>query len=660
MLRRVAWALSLALTLLLVQSTFWTAHVPWVLKIVVAATIVFAAIRPGHALLVVAAFIPLSHAATTRVWQAYPFGLSEALTLAFLSGFLWSRRPGSSARRQAPDAVALPAHLLGLVIVASCLVHLAFLQVWQNYPLPFATKVVDFLATEYLTTIRDSRFWLDGLGFVTIAAHLLEGVALMLCARTLCREQPALGRRVTNVVIAAGAGAALLSLASVANWALSRNVTIAAAVASQRWASPAIPSLNTAGGYFVLVAFVAIGTAVASRSRWRWLLPSLAVVLCLTAMSLTRTRAATVAGLVTIFAFGAWGLARRFSLRPVQTLLLAGAVGVAAGVVLVVFNPLDILADRRIDAVRWRVLYAQTAFRMIALRPFFGVGPGQYQTNWRALAPEIVQESHREAEAHNNFLWLAAEFGLVGLGLVLWLLAGALARVWTRLNSGPLDYWFLGVAAGLTTFVVTWLSWQPLSIPQAGFTFWILLGVVVGCSGEPVPRMQTGWRRTLSRIAVAVAVAFVVGSIPVRARQAIAEVDMVRVSYGFENWSIGPDGMRARRTGPRATFFMWSAAREIAFDVAAVPDSPPEGVEVDLLVNGRLVQQLSIRGKGRQFVQMRSPETGDRVWRIDLRVTPAASGGTGNPGANRARPGVRVGEIAMSLTGSESDRRIRD
>jgi len=69
--RRVGWAASLVLVLLLGQSALSTGHVPWPLKILVVAVAVLAAIRPGHALVIVAGLAPLGHVMVTSIPGAY-------------------------------------------------------------------------------------------------------------------------------------------------------------------------------------------------------------------------------------------------------------------------------------------------------------------------------------------------------------------------------------------------------------------------------------------------------------------------------------------------------------------------------------------------------------------------------------------------------------
>ena len=97
-----------AVTLVLFQSLFWAAHVPWLLKVGVAAVAVVSVVSPPSGLLVVAGLSPLGYMLTTRVTDAYPARLTEAIALAFLRGIRGVEPPEAirPARVQPPACPA--------------------------------------------------------------------------------------------------------------------------------------------------------------------------------------------------------------------------------------------------------------------------------------------------------------------------------------------------------------------------------------------------------------------------------------------------------------------------------------------------------------------------------------------------------------------------
>lgn len=149
--------------------------------------------------------------------------------------------------------------------------------------------------------------------------------------------------------------------------------------------------------------------------------------------------------------------------------------------------------------MKGRLLIWQTAREMIAAHPIIGIGTGtfgaQYQP-YRALVFEQLKEpastypagepSYNETgQAHNDYLQLAAENGLVGLALFLGLVGLCYAAGWRLLRewSGKekreggllLCGLLAGMAATLTHAAVDF----PLNQPVAALLFWLAIGTVL-------------------------------------------------------------------------------------------------------------------------------------------------------------------------------------
>jgi O-antigen ligase len=152
-------------------------------------------------------------------------------------------------------------------------------------------------------------------------------------------------------------------------------------------------------------------------------------------------------------------------------------------------------------SVKGRLLIWQTAREMIAAHPIIGIGTGtfgaQYQP-YRALVFEKLQDpastypasepSYNEAgQAHNDYLQLAAENGLVGLGLFVGLVCLCFFYGWRLLRkcSSPLlftPYPFpllCGVLAGMAALLTHAAVDFPLNQPVAALLFWLAIGTVL-------------------------------------------------------------------------------------------------------------------------------------------------------------------------------------
>ncbi len=645
-------ALQLAAVILLAQSLFWTARVPFVLKLATAALGVLAYARPGEALLVVIGLLPFTYVLTTRVWDAHPLALAEALVLAFLAGYLTRSWRWRDTGRIRPDALSTPAWVLALVLLASCAVQATVVRVWHDYPLAYAWTFLTYLARDYLTTVPDGRPWVQGQSFVTVPALLLEGAGLLLAVRALCRARPGFDGRVLRVLVLAGAGAAVLTMADVADAAM-RGVSVVSALSGKsRWTT-FIPSLNTGGAYFVAIAFVAFGLAATWKPR---AVPILAGALALLAMWLTKTSSAVLAAFGTATAGLVWLAAIRTGvLTSRKVAVLAALAALTVAVVVVALNPMGVLSERAYLSLHLRVLFADAALRMLGAHPLFGVGPAQYGLEFPRFASSELLGYYARAGAHDNFLWIAAEFGLVGLGAFLWLLGRALTQVWGRLRDDPRNLLVLGLAGAVMAFVLTWLSWQPLEVPIVAYTFWVLLGVAShpGAGADAARSLDqpgvvgTRWRRG----ALAVLVVLVVASVPFRARQAIEAVDFSRVTYGFHLWETEGLDTRYRWTGARATFFVPSTVRAVALPLRAPFDPTRLGedaFEVRVFVNRQRVGLARLADDRWQQLRVPAPADAehDRVWRVDLEVSPTWRPARLLPGSTDPRVlGVKVGEI---------------
>lgn len=285
-----------------------------------------------------------------------------------------------------------------------------------------------------------------------------------------------------------------------------------------------------------------------------------------------------------------------------------------------------------------RALFAETALRMFGSAPVTGVGIGQYRVRYLELASPDLFRSVLRGDAHNYFLWLGAELGVIGLASFVWLLGAALAGIWSQVRSPHSARGFLATSVGLAAFVITWLVGQPLAVPQVAYTFWIVVGMASAPSTAIERSSEGDSNRSLSTKLALAAALFVVVSIPIRASRALAEIDLSRVAYGVDNWRTGGDGVRFRWSGPRATFFMRSSVRAIEIPVAANPPSVREGFQIEVAVEGNVASRLTLHDRRWHSVRINAPAARRRFWRIDLRTSPIE-------GPNRRI--LRVGEIAV-------------
>ncbi len=131
---------------------------------------------------------------------------------------------------------------------------------------------------------------------------------------------------------------------------------------------------------------------------------------------------------------------------------------------------------------RGRLAMWRHTLDLIRDHPLLGVGPGSWK---RAYPPydqrAMIRRDSSPRRPHNDYLWIAAEHGLLGLAIYFWLLLAAFRRLLTMARSPDP---FLRLAAPL--FALTLLSTLghavfsfPKEQPQAAMFPYLLFGIII-------------------------------------------------------------------------------------------------------------------------------------------------------------------------------------
>jgi len=213
----------------------------------------------------------------------------------------------------------------------------------------------------------------------------------------------------------------------------------------QPWASSMEPLTA------LVLPFLYSGVLFGRRSLSGYWLICVLFVLCLLGVVLTFSRESWLLAFAGLFLVSALWLRRRVTpalalimiVVLVVTVLFSGAIGL----IYQFYNPDEVYGLERI-------YYYATALQLFATHPLLGVGAGNYQFFDRSYTGEAAG-----GIAHNQFLTVAAETGIFGLMLLLWLMI-ALLRIRRKLLSlegGVSDSHYWVMAAG-SAFVLVWMA----------------------------------------------------------------------------------------------------------------------------------------------------------------------------------------------------------
>ena len=623
---------------------------------VVRATLVafslLAVARPAAAALVTVALLGfgtiLSHLAGVP-----PLRVTEVLVVACIAGCCVRALFDAALRRALTDRLSMPVVLFALAAVASTIVWLRVYQFETRYASAYIQAMLQFVTGDYF--LHRGEF-----SDLVSTALILEGLALYVVMAALCRVDGSFFDRGLRMLALGGAGVAMLSVVRLAEIVLRNPGAIDALreTSAGLRISPQIPDYIAAGSYFAMCWLVALGLAMASGSRrLAWMLGGVPLMAALYLTGSRSVIAAALAGLVVLVVLV---IRRRAAGRRVVAIAL-----LAVAVMFISYPWLtgrDVAGEMARGSMTVRVELFRTGLRVIATRPLFGVGIDRFHIPAGSLAsPELHALWNARMNPHNDFVRVGAELGITGLGLFLWILVTAGRQVVQGLRL-TLDARLAALSAGLVAFVVTSAVSDPLMVRESSYAFWMALGLAVGQAARlqaavdpnagavPAaagrPRGTSRWRWAVGS-AVAGLLMF---SVPSRARQEIAEVDVTNLTYGLFDWGTGPDGIRSRWSGPSATFFAPRRARLVEIPLSGtLPSGVPQQVEVR--VDGQLANRVAV-GPDWQRVRAFLPDTastGPR--RIDLQVSPTWVPAETIPGNEDTRVlGVKVGEINVVMT----------
>jgi len=147
--------------------------------------------------------------------------------------------------------------------------------------------------------------------------------------------------------------------------------------------------------------------------------------------------------------------------------------------------------DKSDTSINQRMLMWKTTFNMIKDNPWFGSGIGTFKINYQNYQADYLQENPEDikywikaGEAHNEYLQIWAELGIIGLVLFLTIIYFFYSLIIDFFNvnnekKGKEKIIIIGLCTGITCFLIHSLFSFPLHVPALGSAFFMMTGLTV-------------------------------------------------------------------------------------------------------------------------------------------------------------------------------------
>ena len=472
MIRRALAVLPCAVLLVALASP----DTPHLARVVLASIFGLTLWSPASGLLATAALAPLG-AYFAALDGLVDFRLSEIILLSFLAACLLHRDRGRATdqapgtRHQGPRVprYAWVAAWFFSVLIAS--LSFALCRQLLRYPGALRTDL-ETIALHYFG-------YRDPTG-ISDVARMVEGFAIVGAVMALFRKKPGLATSLPTALalsaIAAAATSVLLWFGIGPAQVLARE-----AVIGYRFSAHVLDP-NAAGSQFVLVLCLALGMALRDHGGRRafW---TVAAAACVVGLWMSRSRTAEAAAGLAIPAAFLWALTTDWP-RAKRLSLIGAVVGV-----LVVFGAIravQIERDPTYTASGFRQQFVMSSFRVIGTHPYLGIGPGRYFRDSPNFLTAQLAWAYGSENAHNNFLEITTEAGIIGFFLYAAWFAGALGLAFRGLAGNPRDWRLLGCVTGIVAFLGTCLMGHPLLVPEVAIVFFFQLALAASLGGSAV------------------------------------------------------------------------------------------------------------------------------------------------------------------------------
>lgn len=235
------------------------------------------------------------------------------------------------------------------------------------------------------------------------------------------------------------------------------------------------PHPNVLGGFLAICFAGLLYVSRETKSMLGWLYVSCGTFLILWGLLLTFSRTAWLAAAVSLSIAGIYHVYRRnikiAAILAISAIVSCGTLGLFYKNV--VFPRVSEAVQSDSQAISYREQFNQYGLEMFQDQPMFGVGPGQY-TVFLQNSYELQPWEHQPA--HNIFLFILAELGIIGLFLWFWPLIRS-CFTWNNHSFGL-------VLFVPCTVILGFFDHYLITIQQGFLLFALIYGILLGQSSS--------------------------------------------------------------------------------------------------------------------------------------------------------------------------------
>ncbi|MBU0468044.1 MAG: O-antigen ligase family protein [Candidatus Omnitrophica bacterium] len=217
-------------------------------------------------------------------------------------------------------------------------------------------------------------------------------------------------------------------------------------------ATAAFKAANGLGAYLVLAIPVVLSMAFQRSLSFLFRLLMMIIVACMVwSLIITYSRGAWAATAVAVLFFVLFAVVKNKKVIKLYLLFTIVAIVVSLFVGLKMKNDFGGKEFNRANTVAWRVVVWEDSIRMIKNKPVFGYGINTFAKEFQKIRT-AYQES--PTYAHNCYIQIAAENGLLGLFCFLWIIVSMFKKITHSISvrlmgSNNLRIVSVGIAAGI-------------------------------------------------------------------------------------------------------------------------------------------------------------------------------------------------------------------